>query len=100
MFRAVHAVVNSGEVDHLKPAPDIVQAAVDAAGAPARRAVMVGDAVYDLRAAREVGSHASPCSAAASAKPSCVRRPAAIYANCADLLTQLDTSPIGALLRS
>ena len=43
----------SADVEQTKPAPDLVQAAVDKVGG--RRAVMIGDSPYDARAANELG---------------------------------------------
>ena len=94
----VHAVVNSGDVEQSKPAPDIVLAALDAAGVGPDRAVMVGDTVYDVRAARAAGV---PCISllAGGVGESELRQedPAAVYGNCAELLQALDDSPIGTL---
>lgn len=46
---------NSDEAESSKPAPDIVQAALDKAGVPASRAVMLGDTPYDVKAAERAG---------------------------------------------
>jgi phosphoglycolate phosphatase-like HAD superfamily hydrolase len=52
---AIDRVVSSGAVKHAKPAPDIVhQALADSATDPAR-AVMVGDTVWDMKAAQQAG---------------------------------------------
>ncbi|WP_433872796.1 HAD-IA family hydrolase [Saccharopolyspora sp. CA-218241] len=48
-------VIGSDEVARAKPAPDIVLRALELLDTPAHRAVMVGDAVTDLVAAREAG---------------------------------------------
>lgn len=97
---AVHAVVNSGDVERSKPAPDIVLAALDAAGVPADRAVMVGDTVYDLRAARAAGVAAVGLLAGGIGEQELRQDgPVAVYGNCAELLDDLDGSPMGALLR-
>lgn len=47
------ALVTSSEVPESKPAADLVEAALERAGS--RRAVMVGDSVWDVGAARRVG---------------------------------------------
>jgi HAD superfamily hydrolase (TIGR01509 family) len=49
------AVTNADDVDTAKPDPGIVEIAVDRSGRSAARAVFVGDAVWDMRAARAVG---------------------------------------------
>lgn len=46
---------NSDEAESSKPAPDIVQAALDKAGVPASQAVMLGDTPYDVKAAARAG---------------------------------------------
>lgn len=51
----VHAIVSSADVEQSKPDPEIVRKAVEAAGVPAARCVMVGDTVYDMRAAKAAG---------------------------------------------
>lgn len=94
----VHAVVNSGDVEQSKPAPDIVFAALDAAGVTAARAVMVGDTVYDVRAARAAGVACIALLAGGIAESELRQEdPAGVYGNCAELLDGLGDSPIGAL---
>ena len=94
----VHAVVNSGDVEHSKPAPDLVLAALEAAGVTADRAVMVGDTVYDVRAARAAGVACISLLAGGIGESELRQEdPAAVYGNCAELLEQLDDSPIGKL---
>jgi HAD superfamily hydrolase (TIGR01509 family) len=46
---------NSDEAESSKPAPDIVQAALDKAGVSASQVVMLGDTPYDVKAARRAG---------------------------------------------
>ena len=46
---------SAGDVDESKPDPDVVQAALDASGASADQAVMIGDTPYDVEAARRAG---------------------------------------------
>lgn len=52
---AVDTVVSSGDVQQSKPAPDIVHKALHASGMDPSRAVMVGDAVWDVKAAKQAG---------------------------------------------
>ena len=51
----VHDIVSSEDVEQSKPSPEIVAKAVQAAGVPAERCVMIGDTVYDIRAAAGAG---------------------------------------------
>jgi AHBA synthesis associated protein len=52
----IDAVAGSDEVEHGKPAPDVVQLALRRLDAPPEDAVMVGDSVLDLRAGRAAGT--------------------------------------------
>jgi HAD superfamily hydrolase (TIGR01509 family) len=51
----IDGVVNSSAVDNPKPAPDILEEALRRAGATAEETVAVGDALWDVEAAREAG---------------------------------------------
>jgi HAD superfamily hydrolase (TIGR01509 family) len=55
---AIETVVSSGSVERAKPAPDIVEVALAESGTDRARAVMVGDAVWDVIAA---GRSGIPC---------------------------------------
>jgi len=68
-------VVGSGDVETAKPAPDLVGVALERAGCTAEQAIFVGDTMWDVRAAGAV----------------------AICDDAAQLLTELDNSPIAAL---
>ncbi len=95
----VAAVVNSGDVEHSKPEPDIVLAALDAVGVPAERAVMLGDTVYDVRAAAAAGV---PCiglmCGGIGERELREAGAVAVYGNPSELLQALDDSPVGRLL--
>jgi HAD superfamily hydrolase (TIGR01509 family) len=52
---ALWAVTSSEDAETAKPDPGIVQGALDKAGVEASRAVMVGDAVWDVEAAGRAG---------------------------------------------
>src|SRR5918996_5744441 len=51
----IDGVVNSSAVENPKPAPEIFEEALRRAGASADETVAVGDAVWDVEAAREAG---------------------------------------------
>ena len=51
----ISGVVNSSAVDNPKPAPDIFEESLRRAGTPAGETVAVGDALWDVEAAREAG---------------------------------------------
>jgi phosphoglycolate phosphatase-like HAD superfamily hydrolase len=97
---AVSAVVNSEDIADSKPAPDIVLAALEKAGVPAERAVMVGDTVYDVEAARAAGVACIGVLAGGISEAEMREAgAAAVYGNPAELLEHFDSSPLGALLR-
>jgi HAD superfamily hydrolase (TIGR01509 family) len=52
---AIDAATFSGDVEASKPAPDLVQVALDKAGVPAREAVFTGDTVWDVQACQKAG---------------------------------------------
>ena len=51
-------VTSAGDVDVAKPAPDLLQVALEKAGVAASDAVMVGDSVWDMLAAERAGVRA------------------------------------------
>jgi HAD superfamily hydrolase (TIGR01509 family) len=51
----ISGVVSSDEVEHSKPAPDIFEQTLERSGASLERAVAVGDAVWDIEAAKAAG---------------------------------------------
>ncbi|MBY8883506.1 HAD family hydrolase [Streptomyces sp. PTM05] len=51
----IDAVTKSDDVEAGKPAPDLVERALERADVPARHAVFVGDAVWDAQAAGRAG---------------------------------------------
>jgi HAD superfamily hydrolase (TIGR01509 family) len=52
---AIDEATCSADVSQSKPAPDIVQIALDKAGVEPARAVFVGDTVWDVKACRQAG---------------------------------------------
>src|SRR4051794_18998699 len=94
----IDAAVNSEEVEASKPAPDIFELALERAGVGADRAVVVGDTVWDIEAARACGL---PCITVTTGGISRAELEAAgaaaVYASPADLLDHLDESPVGRL---
>ena len=49
----IDAATFSGDVEHTKPAPDLVEVALEKAAVPSERAVFVGDTVWDAQASRK-----------------------------------------------
>jgi HAD superfamily hydrolase (TIGR01509 family) len=52
---AIDAATFAGDVESSKPAPDLVQAALDRVGVSAADAVFTGDTVWDVQACRKAG---------------------------------------------
>jgi len=96
--RWVDGAVNSSEVDSSKPAPDIFARALEVAGADAADAVVVGDTVWDVKAAAACDL---PCVAVTCGGISRGELEAAgavaVYRDPAELVAQLDSSPLARL---
>jgi phosphoglycolate phosphatase-like HAD superfamily hydrolase len=95
---AVGTVVSSGDVKQAKPNPEIVRKALQESGTDPRRAVMVGDTVWDVLAAGRAGV---PCVGllCGGIGEEALRRAGAAetYRDPAALLEQLSGSAIGRL---
>jgi HAD superfamily hydrolase (TIGR01509 family) len=52
---AIDAATFAGDVESSKPAPDLIEAALDSVGVPAQEAVFTGDTVWDVQACRKAG---------------------------------------------
>jgi HAD superfamily hydrolase (TIGR01549 family) len=87
----VHAIVSSEDVKESKPSPEIVTKAVEAAGVPAERCVMVGDTVYDMQAAVAAGVRGIGvlCGGISEAELRATGA-SAVYGNPAELLAAFD----------
>jgi len=95
----VAAAVNSSDVEHAKPAPDIVRAALEAVGVAPQDAVLVGDTVYDVRAAAAAGVACIGLMCGGIGAHELQEAGAvAVYGNPSELLQDLDASPVGRLL--
>ena len=92
---AVDAVTSAEDVDDAKPDPDIIATALAKASSTADEAVMVGDAVWDMEAARRAG--VTPIGVLSGGTSADLLRAAgavAVYDDVAELLTALDGSPL------
>ncbi len=70
---AVTASTTSADAEHSKPDTDLLEVALERAGAEAVEAVFVGDAVWDMIAARRMGCAASGWSVGGRVRQSCAR---------------------------
>jgi HAD superfamily hydrolase (TIGR01509 family) len=94
----IDAAVNSEEVESSKPAPDIFRLALERVHAPATRAMVVGDTVWDLRAARAIDVPAVAVLTGGIAEAELRAEGAAdVYHDVAALAENLDTSPLASL---
>lgn len=93
---AIAATASSEDVDAGKPAPDPVEHALSLVGAVKEDSVLVGDTVWDMKAAARAGVTCVGvlCGGipAADLEEAGAR---AVYRDPADLLARLDTSPFG-----
>jgi HAD superfamily hydrolase (TIGR01509 family) len=94
----ISAATSSADAEQSKPAPDILRAALDQSDVDPRRAVFVGDSVWDVKAAARldipcIGLTCGGSSAAELSEAGTV----ANYPNPAALLAALDDSAIGSL---
>ena len=89
----IEAKTSSSDADASKPAPDIVEAALDNAGCDASEAVMLGDTPYDVKASNRAGVR---CIALRSGgwDDDALADAAAIYDGTADLLAHFAESPL------
>jgi HAD superfamily hydrolase (TIGR01549 family) len=92
---AVMTATTSSDVDTAKPAPDVVQVALEKAGVDPSAAVMVGDAVWDVRAAGDAGVRCIGVrTGGAGAQELLDAGAIAVYDDVAALLAGLDDSPL------
>ena len=96
---AIDDVTDSNDVEQSKPSPDIFRVALEATGLPPSRVVVVGDTVWDVKAAaqcklRFVGVLTGGISRQELEEAGAV----AVYEDVAALLRELDDSPLGELL--
>jgi phosphoglycolate phosphatase len=94
--RHLTAVVTGSDDAATKPAPDMVQLAVERAGGESGgRAVVVGDAVWDVLSAEAAGmSCIGLCSGGVSAERLASAGAVAVYDGSRDLLERLEESPL------
>lgn len=89
----VHATVSGDEVACSKPCPDIFEAALAKAGVAPDQAIVVGDSPFDIEAARRAGLRAIALRSGLF-RDDQLTGAIAIYDDPADLLANLDESPI------
>jgi HAD superfamily hydrolase (TIGR01509 family) len=92
------AVTSSADVDTAKPDPDIIKTALAKVPVEPGQAVMVGDSVWDMKAAVRTGvSCIGLLSGGFGAEELLAAGAAVVYDSVADLLENLDSSPVAHL---
>ncbi|MFV0132322.1 HAD family hydrolase [Streptomyces sp. HMX87] len=92
---AITATASADDVEAGKPAPEPVAHALELVGAPAERAVFVGDTVWDMRAGSRAGVRCVAVLSGGIPRADLERAGAeAVYADPADLLASLSGSPL------
>jgi len=88
----LHGAASSEDVEHSKPDPDVVEAALAKAGCAPAEALMLGDTPYDIAAAGRAGVATVALRCGGWQDPD-LRGARAIYADPADLLAGFGGSP-------
>lgn len=91
----IAATASADDVEEGKPAPEPVRHALELVGAPAERAVFVGDTVWDMQAGRRAGVRCVGVLCGGIPRADLLEAGAeAVYDDPADLLASLTTSPL------
>lgn len=91
----VEAVTSAEDVGTAKPDPDIIRIALDKAGVSAGSAVMVGDSVWDIKAAGRAGvTSIGVLSGGFGREELLSAGAAAVFDDVAQLLAHIDSSPL------
>jgi HAD superfamily hydrolase (TIGR01509 family) len=86
----------SADVEQTKPQPDLVQAAIDKAGADSSDAVMIGDTPWDIEAAKRAGVETLTVLTGGFSRAELEEAgAAAVYESVAELRHRLGETPLG-----
>jgi HAD superfamily hydrolase (TIGR01509 family) len=93
---AIDAATFSGQVETSKPAPDLVNAALRKIGIPARKAVFIGDTVWDVQACQKAEVSCIGVLSGGFSRDELISAGAAqVYRDPSDLLASLAQSLLG-----
>jgi HAD superfamily hydrolase (TIGR01509 family) len=96
---AIDAVTTADDVDQAKPEPDVFEAALKAGNVDDRRALVVGDSVWDAQAARAAGLGFVGVEAGGFSRHELAEEGALyVYRDIAELVRQWRTGPLAALV--
>ncbi|MEV6199722.1 HAD family hydrolase [Streptomyces sp. NPDC051771] len=91
----IETATSGGDVDATKPAPDLVEAALEAVGAEPEDAVFVGDTVWDVEAAGRAGLPCVGLLTGGATRAELEEAGAVLVCeDVATLLRRIDTSPL------
>jgi HAD superfamily hydrolase (TIGR01509 family) len=94
-------VTGADDVDHSKPEPDVFAATLEATGLDPADTLVVGDTVWDIKAAAKLGLKVVGVVTGGISRQELEEAGAiAIYDDVAHLLAELDDSPIARLLQA
>jgi HAD superfamily hydrolase (TIGR01509 family) len=97
----VDAMTSSKDVDTAKPKPDIIEVALDRAGADAAHAVFVGDAVWDVEACERAGVPTIAVLSGGVSRGELENAGAkGVFENAQELYDHLEDTPIAALAKA
>ncbi len=89
----IDVIATTEDAEHSKPAPDILQAALQKSGLSANEVVMLGDTPYDVESAQKAGIASLGVRCGGWTAPD-LKGALAVYNDPADLLAQYDESPL------
>ncbi len=97
---AVDEIVNADDVEHSKPSPDVFSAGLKKLELDPERCIVLGDTRWDIEAANKAGLQ-TVCVLTGGTERELLEETGAVavYEDVAELLAQLDDSPIGRLLK-
>ena len=95
----IDSQTTADDVAQSKPAPDVFHAALDASDVDPARAIVVGDSVWDVEAARAAGIACIGVESGGFSRHELSERGAiAVYRDVGELASQFNTSPLHALV--
>jgi HAD superfamily hydrolase (TIGR01509 family) len=95
---AIDAVTSADDVDQSKPAPDVFDAALRVGSVDPERAIVIGDSVWDIQAARAAGLGAIGVETGGFSQHELAEQGALhVYRDVGEILDQFRTGPLGGL---
>ena len=96
---AIAHVLSDADVEEAKPSPEVFETAMGTANADPERCIVIGDATWDVEAAKRCGLATIGVASGGFSRAELLDAGAvAVYDDVADLLDNLDDSPLGELL--